>query len=421
MQALTLRQRGGRDGQAARAGLACPPHWRAILIALLTLSPFAGAATFFVSPAGDDGAPGTADGPFRTVAKAVERVHAGDTIILRDGLYPSEGFRSDGTGGWHGYASPVIISKAGAPGAWITLKAEHRWGATLDCETTRTHAGCDVYIYLKKTAAYWAFEDLVIRRGAYAGINTNEGASHIRVQGCRIENIGNRVDTGEIGIVGIGVGRDTASDWWIEGNVIHDIGRTGGRSVLNLDHGIYAQGTNVTIINNIFYHNVAGWHIQTTHGASRWLIANNTFAFPNPAVNGHIMLWDGDRPGSLSHLTIRDNIFYGAKGSAIVALADTIKGCVIEDNLTTASTMFGSNTPCSESGNYVKTDPRFVNAETQPYDFHLRAGSPAAAAGREPSDVTLDFDGLLRPRQSAVDLGAYQLPGSPRQVRTERP
>ena len=46
-----------------------------------------------------------------------------------------------------------------------------------------------------------------------------------------------------------------------------------------LDHGIYAKGTNATIINNIFYNMNKGWSIQVANGATNWLIANNTFAF----------------------------------------------------------------------------------------------------------------------------------------------
>jgi len=155
------------------------------------------AATYFVSPEGSDSNHGSISKPFRTVAKGVSVAGPGDTILLGNGVYGAEGHISDGTGGWHGYATPVAISKAGKPTAWITLRAEQKGEAVLDCGTTASNLGCDVYLYLKRTAAYWSFEDLTVIRGAYAGINTNEGASHIRIKGCKFENIGNRRDTGE--------------------------------------------------------------------------------------------------------------------------------------------------------------------------------------------------------------------------------
>src|SRR6478752_10826103 len=102
--------------------------------------------SFYVAPTGSDSNAGTENKPFKTVAKGVAAANPGDIVILKDGIYRSEGYVSDGTGGWHGYASPVMITKAGKPDAWITIRAEHKGSATLDCETTAARRGCDVYI-----------------------------------------------------------------------------------------------------------------------------------------------------------------------------------------------------------------------------------------------------------------------------------
>lgn len=45
------------------------------------------ASEFYVSPSGDDVSPGTKGKPFKTLAKAVVKARAGDTIILRQGTY----------------------------------------------------------------------------------------------------------------------------------------------------------------------------------------------------------------------------------------------------------------------------------------------------------------------------------------------
>lgn len=351
---------------------------RAIGLWFFALSSFG--RSIYVAPDGKDSNAGTPAKPFRTVAQAVDAARPGDTVILRDGAYPSEGYLSDGTGGLHGYASPVIITKAGRPDAWITIRAENKGKVTLDCGTNRTRRGCDVYIYLKSTAAYWAFEDLIVTGGAYAGINTNEGAHHVRITGCEFTHIGNYPYSGRIGIVGVGFAPSSATDWWIEDNDFHDIGRAGS-GITNLDHGVYAGGAGATIIRNRFYRNTAGWHIQTTKGARNWLIANNTFAFSHPKEDGHIMLWDGDVPGSVGDIKIRDNIFYNVRGPAVVSIAKGLTGCVIENNLTTASRIFDQRAPCVLRGNISGSDPKFVNSAREPYDFHLTAASPALTQG----------------------------------------
>lgn len=340
------------------------------------------AKTFFVSPDGVDSNHGTMSQPFRTVMKGVSAAHAGDTVILRNGVYRNEGKISDGSGGWHGYATPVPISSAGKPTAWITLRAEQKWRAVLDCGTTPASLGCDVYVYLKKTAAYWSFEDLVVTRGAYAGINTNEGASHIRIKGCKFEDIGNRRDTGETGIAGIGFGPAEATDWEIEDNVFHHIGRTGGHYP-SVDHGIYAEGSAAVIRNNLFYQMEVGWAIQTSHGARNWLIENNTFALPNPMAPGQIMLWDGGKANSVSGIVIRGNIFYAPRKAAIVTNGQ-IASCVAENNITTADAMIDDPAQCSLRDNLTGTDPRFMNRAAEPYDFRLRPGSPAKGRGWSP-------------------------------------
>jgi parallel beta-helix repeat protein len=45
------------------------------------------AATFYVSPAGNDNNPGTKESPFRTIQKAVNQSNAGTTIYVREGTY----------------------------------------------------------------------------------------------------------------------------------------------------------------------------------------------------------------------------------------------------------------------------------------------------------------------------------------------
>jgi hypothetical protein len=373
-----------------------------LLFASLLIAGCSSGRSYYISTNGDDSGDGSTEAPFRTVARGVRKAAPGDTVLVRDGTYGNEGHISDGTGGWNGYRAPVTISTAGTSSAWITIKAQNKGKAILDCGTTSSALGCDKYIYLNSTAAYWSFQGLVFTRGAFGGIGTDLGASHIRVTGCRFESIGNWIDRTQIGEDGIGFD-SSATDWWIEGNEFHDIGRT---NASNLDHGIYAEGTDITIINNIFYNIPHGWGIQLANGATNWLIANNTFASPSHTQGGLIMLWRTN-----TNITIRNNILYYPGGSyGIDRYTSTLKGCSVDHNLVYGSAgVIHDSAACTFVGNEVGADPKFVNLSTQPYDFHLRPGSPAIGLGLNQGSVAMDFDGNSRPGKAAgFDLGAYQ-------------
>lgn len=51
-------------------------------------------------------------------------------------------------------------------------------------------------------------------------------------------------------------------------------------------------------------------------------------------------------------------------------------------------------------------DPKLVNISGN--DFHLRPGSPLINAGANLTQVTTDFDGILRPQGSRYDIGAFE-------------
>jgi len=373
-------------------------------LVLLISAQWVSAATYYISPSGNDANPGTSAQPYRTIARGVAKAVAGDTVIVGDGTYGNEGYISDGSGGYNGYAAPVTITTAGTASAWITLKAQNKGQAILDCGTTSSALGCDKYIYLNPAAAYWSIQDLVIMRGAFGGIGSDSGSSHIRITGCLIENIGYWNNPTQIGESGIGFS-PSSTDWWIEGNVIHDVGRI---AAVNLDHGIYAEGNNVTVINNIFYNMPRGWAIQLGNGAGSWLIANNTFAFPNQTQGGgHIMLWNTN-----NNITIRNNIFsnpFGSQSYAIAQYTSTLSGCSVDHNLIYgAAGVMPSPAACTLSNNQIGSNPNFTNVASLPYDFHVLAGGVGIDSGAAISSVVLDMDLVPRPQGAAYDLGAYE-------------
>lgn len=287
---------------------------RSLLVFLLASTCYA--ATYYVAPNGSDGSPGTAAAPFQTVQRGVAVARAGDSVLVRSGKY-GHGSSNTGGDGANYAATPVILSNSGLATAWISIKSETKWGAILDCEMI-----CDSYFNLLN-ASYVSIEGFVITRGFKEGIHSNDAAHHITLRGNRIEFIANRNTSTTLGLSGMYT-NPNCHDFLIDGNVFHDIGRT---NPLAYDHGLYIRGYNFTVVNNTFYNNTRGWAIQLADGASNVLIANNTFAVPNPDKDGHIMLWN-----TQSNLTIQNNTFYNPRGYAIDRYASNVNACMVDHN-----------------------------------------------------------------------------------------
>ena len=59
----------------------------AFMVFMLFIPCLACGADVFVSPAGDDGGPGTVDRPFRTIQRGANRLEPSDTCYVREGVY----------------------------------------------------------------------------------------------------------------------------------------------------------------------------------------------------------------------------------------------------------------------------------------------------------------------------------------------
>ncbi len=358
------------------------------------------AADYYVSTSGSDSNPGTQSAPFRHVSRGVSAAHAGDNVIVMDGTYDNEGQTADSGGG----GSVVTIYNTGSAGNPITIRAQNRGGAILDAASSRrSDLGCSAawsYFDLSYTA-YVVIQGFVIQNGCINAFHANGSAHDITIRWNEIRNIGNWDNpASSLSPTGIYI-NDSEYNFTFDGNVWHDIG---GGSNVNQQHAIYTHSSNVTIVNNIFYNQVHGWDIQTSGGRGI-MIANNTFAFPNPGRQGHIVLWDDGNGGSLSDVTIENNIFYRPTDIAVVSLlAGPINGCTIRYNITTAGSMWDDGSPCTMNNNMTSTDPMLVNPGG--LDFHLQSGSPAIGTGLNLSILPTDFNNLSRPAGGAFDRGA---------------
>jgi hypothetical protein len=366
-----------------------------LILAAHFMAAYSNAAVYYVDAQGDDSNPGSTSAPFRTLMRGAGAAGPGDTVLVRDGIYGHENAITGGDDPNALQASPVVLKNSGTPDAWIIIRAEHKWGATLDCEMQ-----CDAYVDLKN-ASYIQIQDFVITGGYKEGIHSNDAAHNIILRGNRIEFIANRSTSTRFGLSGMYT-NPNCHDFLIDGNVFHDIGRT---DMNQLDHALYLRGSNFTVINNVFYNIGRGWSIQMADGLSNVVIANNTFVFPNESNRGgQIMMWN-----TQSNIVIRNNVFYRPVGYAIARYRSSVSNCAIDHNLVFgAFTVMADSNGCTlDSTNQIGADPMFVNAWIPPYDFHLQAASPAIGVGVLASGVTVDFDGTPRASDSAPDIGAF--------------
>lgn len=365
-------------------------------------------ATYYVATTGSNSNPGTEKKPWRTVAHAVDTMVAGDTTYVKRGLY-DEGliqFKRSGT-----QTAPIRLLNA--PGEspvihCIDPKQFHR--------ILLQHASGSKYMI-----GWITIEGFEIWN-CWEGIKfSNAHDSTFRRNWIHGDN-----NLPRPGILGNG------TRILIDRNIINNNGFQGH------GHGIYMNGTAMTITNNNVYNN-AGYGIQLNGSPSsfydpskhagpefavseNWIIANNTIAY-NQAKAG-IVVWGS----TCNNTQIENNIFYengvnlpNSAVNGIDFVSTTCTGIQIRNNLAFTSESgrkpFLSSRAIEgvhymQSGNIVNTDnPRFVNAPPTLPDspnFALTERSPAIDKGLSLGEIRTSFDGTTRPQGRAYDIGAYE-------------
>jgi Bacterial Ig domain/Pel9A-like, right handed beta helix region/Right handed beta helix region len=376
--------------------------WGALVLVSLTPASFLAAATYYVAPNGSDSNNGSSASPFKTIQKAADVASPGDTVILRNGTYTGDS------------SAVADIHRSGTSGQWITFKAENLWGAILDGRNFSTGSGLNI----ESGVGYVRIEGLQIQNTIVGGISANENTHDLYYYRNLIHHVGRICTDTSGGQVGFRDKR-TSSRMTYDSNVMHTIGRlhpsdgcsysTGNYK--NHDHGVYLHGTSIKIINNVFYNFRSGWAIQSSEGASDWVIANNTFAFANPNRQGQIVLWDGN-----TNFVIANNIFYQPDGAAI--FLDPCSGksnIAVRNNVSTADMLFddasGRNT-CSGItllNNKTFTDPKL--ADPAKLNFRLTSSSPAINQADASVSPSVDHEGTARPQGGGFDSGAFEFGG----------
>jgi hypothetical protein len=405
-----------------------------------------GVFPFYVDQvAGSDENPGTASQPWRTIQKAADTMGPGDTCMVRAGTYTER----------------VQIDTSGTPQLWITYLAEE--GVTLNGFNVRADYVIIRGFNITDTPCSWSEGYGIFSQGNHLVIENNE------IYECSRGGIG---ISGSYGIVkgnqiyrnGL-IGLDVAGSYHlVEDNEIWGTTQRlpdctlGGADA----DGIYFFGSGHIFrdnhIHSITYEDplVQNAHIdafQTWGGASDILFESNrihlpveqtanekgvgwmlrdatnltminnvldvhTGVNPSPGNNSGIKFYYNtlvSRPwfstwnaGFIftTHADVRNNIFI----DFYQALQNQDQDDIVAANCawnTDGSTPFGS-------GDYWGINPVFVDLENEIYK--LRATSPLIDQAVSVTNVSNDYDDIIRPQGSNPDIGAYEYPKDQKMV-----
>lgn len=351
------------------------------------------AATYYVSPTGNDNNPGSDLKPFLTLQKAANLTLPGDVVIAKNGVYTSTG------------DAVLKIDRAGSSSSYITFKSENPQGAIIDGRSCVT----PYCILLWSTAAYIKIEGFDIRYAESAGIYgwgnslTGEGSHDIFITNNNIHHNGKITVTESMSQVGKSGfnSQPLIHHYTFEGNTIHDNGRLSDsfqEHAYRHDHGLYLQGKYITVKNNIFYNHTAGWAIKVDgywgtevgNSENSHVIVGNTFKpeiRSDPNGGGYIRFYNNES----THLTygtmkppknilIDSNSFYKPAGpstdSAIVidnAPNSNFSGTLLKSNITTSSHLYSEDIGASIRANVTAID-NTLNAADSMFAPKIPAG-----------------------------------------------
>jgi Periplasmic copper-binding protein (NosD) len=342
------------------------------------------AETFYVSTTGDDSAPGTFDRPWRTVQHALDTLTPGQTALVREGTY-GENLRVtlDGSAD-----KPITISSFGSEQAILRPAGgrENNYPVEID------------------SASYFRLHGFVIEYAtgsSSADVVLENGSHHIEISGNEIRNSSDQ-----------GLWSDrTTHDLQILGNAIHD----NGPSAIHQSHGIYLEGVDQLLANNVVYNNHYGYGIHVFPSADHVLIVHNTVVGNgNPATSSGGIVLGGSEDSTVDSTKIVNNV---VAFNAAMGVRSFFPSWVMQPKGNEAYSNVGFGNPQGDfstwegggidysNGNTV-ADPLFRDPEA--LNFRLTAESPAIDLAMEAFSPETDFDGVARAKGPRPDIGAFE-------------
>lgn len=420
---------------------------------------------FLVTTTGSDAAAGTFAAPWKTALHALAAIAPGDTVYIRTGAGPVV---DDGQGWSSCFTLGGNAGTAGNPKAFVAYPGDTVvWGSTTACTGIRakgqgesywTFAGFNISGQTIAVNPYaetgWRIigNDITCPNGnGQAGCMDIANGGPYFIYGNNIHDVGTNLAPGAVtalyhgvylsdAVFNVDFGWNTiakvqgcrglqensnspAADAYgltIHDNIIHDT-QCDGIVMTTVDP---SKGA-IKLYNNIIYNagtgpnnaegsgawscmNLQTWDTSASTGSGVIDVYNNTMyncgTFANPPYGGSNggILFNG--PNATKKLQARNNILY-MTGQPYIVNANAVTALTGSNNL-----FFGNGAPSAGTSltASLNVDPKFTSASTA--NFHLLAGSPAAAAGVTVPLAT-DFDGVPLPQNGAFQIGALAIPG----------
>jgi Right handed beta helix region len=347
--------------------------------------------TFYVATTGSDANPGSIDQPWKTIQHAADTLAPGQTALVRDGTY-TENVRitRDGTA-----EKPITISNY--PSERPVVQSPQPAGRLVG-------AVQDSYPFEIGSASYIRVHGFVIQGAigqSSADVYFRQGSHHIELSGNEIRR------SSDQGIFG----ERTTHDLQILANEIHD----NGPSPIHQSHGVYLEGVDQLIANNVVYDNHYGFGIQIYPSADRVLIVHNTLVDNgNTGSDSGGIVLGGDPDTTVNNTTAVNNI---VAFNASAGIRSFFPDWVMQPEGNKAYSNVGYGNPDGDfstwqgggidySNGNVVSDPHFIDRFGD--EFRLKSDSPAVDRATSPYSPDTDFDGVLRGCGPMPDVGAFE-------------
>ncbi len=405
-----------------------------VLLFFLPTVPYA--ATYYVSPLGNDSLAGSSANPWKTLQHAANSVNGGDTVLISSGNYA--GFRA-ATGGSAGFpitfradtGALVIINSAsseGIKGSIIEIEGYDWWVLDgLEVTGASRNAGIDIRVadhitvrncnchHNRKWGIFTAFADDFT-------VEYNECSYAVEEHGIYHSNSGDRAvirynTCHHNAACGIQINADPSmggdgisSNCIVTHNILYENGILGGAAI-NL-----ASVRDSLIGNNLIYNNYAGGIAAWDDGqGNQWGSKNNRYynnTVHMPATGRWAVNLKNGSTGSRvwNNLLIHEN---GARGDLEIdssSLTDFSSDHNVLTRVSVDDTVMDlpewQNTYSQDALSFSQTASQtFVSSGS---DYHLLDTAHAINAGATLLEITDDLDGNIRPQGANYDMGAYE-------------
>jgi len=231
--------------------------------------------TFYVATSGSDSSPGTKQRPWKTIQHALNRLRPGQRALVRRGMYVQDHvIERSGT-----RTAPITV--AAYPGERVVLRAAATSGDTYPLRVSSGAAFFRIQGFILELAKGDSSTNVYFEGSAHDVELSRNEIRFSQDQGVFVEN-----STRNIHIIG---------------NRIHDNGR-GHQSGQHQSHGIYIEGADHLVANNVVHGHPYGFGIQIYPENEGTIVVHNTVV-----GSGHSgIVVGGD--GGVSNITIRNNV-----------------------------------------------------------------------------------------------------------------